>query len=65
MMLRIISDLILGARVESGAGMQANQKQILSGGYGRETWGSGPLLRMACTSPMRVHWFLCKMTQKN
>src|ERR1700685_2280638 len=29
------------------------------------TWGSGPLLRMACTSPMRVHWFLCKMTQKN
>src|ERR1700691_2231115 len=29
------------------------------------TWGSGPLLRMACTSPMRVHWFLCKMTQTN
>jgi hypothetical protein len=29
------------------------------------TWGSGPLLRMACTSPMKFHWFLCKMTQRN
>src|ERR1700691_1974841 len=29
------------------------------------TWGSGPLIRMACTSPMRFHWFLCKMTQIN
>ena len=30
-----------------------------------ETWGSGPLLRMACTSPMKFHWFFCKMTQRN
>ena len=29
------------------------------------TWGSGPLLRMACTSPKRFHWFLCKMAQRN
>ena len=29
------------------------------------TWESGPLLRMACTSPKKFHWFLCKMTQRN
>jgi hypothetical protein len=26
-----------------------------------ETWWSGPLLCMACTSPLRFHWFLFKM----
>jgi hypothetical protein len=26
--------------------------------------GSGPLLRMACTSPSRFNWFFCKITQR-
>ena len=49
--------------------LNAHQKR--SDYYGKSdespyyTWGSGPLLRMACTSPMKFHWFLCKMTQRN
>jgi hypothetical protein len=27
-----------------------------------KTWWSGPLLRMACTSPVRFNWLLCNMT---
>src|ERR1700735_4040597 len=27
------------------------------------TWGSGPLLRMACTSPIGFNWFVDKITQ--
>src|ERR1700729_3219912 len=26
------------------------------------TWGSGPLLHMACMSPIRFNWFFCKIT---
>ena len=29
------------------------------------TWGSGPLLHMACTSLIRFNWFLSKITQIN
>jgi hypothetical protein len=28
------------------------------------TWGSGPLLRMACTSPISFNWFLCTITEE-
>jgi hypothetical protein len=28
------------------------------------TWGSGPLLCMACTSPISFNWFLCTITEK-
>jgi hypothetical protein len=42
-----------------------NRLGEFKGGHRYKTWGSGPLLRMACTSPMRFHWFLCKMTQIN
>jgi hypothetical protein len=28
------------------------------------TWGSGPLLHMACTSPISFNWFLCTITEK-
>ena len=28
------------------------------------TWGSGPLLCMACTSPIGFNWFLCTITEK-
>jgi len=27
-------------------------------------WGSGPLLCMACTSPISFNWFLCTITEK-
>ena len=30
-----------------------------------KTWGSGPLLHMACTSPTRFNYFLCKIIQRN
>ena len=29
--------------------------------YPSNTWWSGPLLRMACTSPVRFNWLLCNM----
>ena len=29
-----------------------------------KTWGSGPLLCMACSSPVRFNWFLCTITEK-
>src|SRR6202167_1067071 len=44
-------------------GKYVSEGETSSSSY-KNTWGSGPLLHMACTSPMRVHWFLCKMTQK-
>ena len=31
----------------------------------KQTWGSGPLLRMACTSPVSFNCFLCTVTEKN
>src|SRR5258708_2886022 len=31
---------------------------------GFHTWGNGPLLCMACTSPARFNWFLCTITAK-
>ena len=43
--------------------VMANMNRMSAGGYIR-TWGSGPLLRMACTSPVRFNWFLCRITEK-
>ena len=36
--------------------------RVFSGGVINGTWGSGPLLCMACTSPIGFNWFLCTIT---